>query len=367
MNPIYPRLLDLVDFGEFTTARQAGWINVREHPTMPLLIFNYSKVASYTPEALANPAVRICRGLVEHVPTGHVVARPWSKFFNYGDPMAGELDLHALVEVTDKSDGSLGILVPTDRNHYIVATRGSFISDQAIHATEVWKLRYEATWIPDRMWTFLFEIVYPDNRIVLDYGSLDDLILLGAVHIETGELAGPEDWGWPGPKAEVFEYATLSEALSVEPRPNSEGMVVRFIEHNRLVKIKQDDYVALHKIVTGLNERVVWEQGYGVGVLNELLGSLPDELYSWTRGVHDDLLARQSQIAQQAHRQYAHIFESATDRKSFALLATAQIEDRLVLACVFSLLDGRDILPMIWKSLKPSGATRPFEQSEDVA
>jgi RNA ligase len=161
---------------------------------------------------------------------------------------------------------------------------------------------------------------------------------------------------------------TLTEALHAPVRPNAEGLVVRYLESPKLVKIKQADYVALHKIVTGLNERVVWEQGYeGYGVLNELLGSLPDELYSWTRGVHDDLLARQSRIAHQAHREYAHIFESATDRKSFALLATSKIEDRLVLACVFSLLDGRDILPMIWKSLKPSGATRPFEQSEDVA
>jgi putative RNA ligase len=39
--------------------------------------------------------------------------------------------------------------------------------------------------------TVLVEIVYPANRIVLDYGGLDDLILLGAVDIATGRTFGP--------------------------------------------------------------------------------------------------------------------------------------------------------------------------------
>ena len=34
-----------------------------------------------------------------------------------------------------------------------------------------------------RSWTYLYEIVYPENRIVLNYRGLHDLILLGAVDI----------------------------------------------------------------------------------------------------------------------------------------------------------------------------------------
>jgi RNA ligase len=360
------RLIDLFDFSDYTRARNAGWINVREHPTLPLLIFNYSKVASYTPEALANPAVRACRGLIEHVPSGRIIARPWPKFFNYGDPMAGKLDMVAPVEVTDKHDGSLGILYPVGQGEHKIATRGSFVSEQAREGSMIWFSRYRHTdWIPDPEWTFLFEIIYPDNRIVLDYGSLKDLILLGAVHIETGEFAGPEGWSWPGPTAEVFMHMTLTEALAAEPRPNAEGLVVRFLEEARLLKIKQNDYVALHKIVTGLNERVVWEQGYGIGALDELLGALPDELHSWTRDVHTNLLADMSQIAQQARKAFAELMPTP-DRKTFALNAIEKTSG-LLRACLFALFDNRDILPMIWKTLKPSGATRPFEQSEDVA
>ena len=42
----------------------------------------------------------------------------------------------------------------------------------------------------DREYTYLFEIIYPSNRIVVDYGSSRRLVLLAAVHTQTGiELA----------------------------------------------------------------------------------------------------------------------------------------------------------------------------------
>ncbi len=34
--------------------------------------------------------------------------------------------------------------------------------------------------------TYLFEIIYPENRIVIDYGDSDDLILLSIINNETG-------------------------------------------------------------------------------------------------------------------------------------------------------------------------------------
>ena len=50
-------------------------------------------------------------------------------------------------------------------------------------------------------------------------------------------------------------------------------------------KIKQDDYVALHRIVTGLSERTVWQHMTDGRPLAELLDGLPDELHTWTRDV----------------------------------------------------------------------------------
>lgn len=58
---------------------------------------------------------------------------------------------------------------------------------------------------------------------------------------------------------ESMNYRSLAEALEAEPRPNAEGLVVFFPDRNERVKVKQDDYVALHRILTGTNARHVWE------------------------------------------------------------------------------------------------------------
>ena len=76
------------------------------------------------------------------------------------------VDLEAAVEVTDKHDGSLGILYPAPDGRNAVATRGAFESAQALHASELYRREYERAWRPESGWTYLWEIVYPANRIV---------------------------------------------------------------------------------------------------------------------------------------------------------------------------------------------------------
>ena len=95
------------------------------------------------------------------------------------------------------------------------------------------------------------------------------------------------DRGAHWPVTDTFAYGTLAAALAAPPRPGAEGLVVRYIEQppQRLVKIKQDDYVALHRIVTGLSERTVWQHMTDGRPLAELLDGLPDELHTWTRDV----------------------------------------------------------------------------------
>ena len=70
-----------------------------------------------------------CRGLIVDERDGGVVARPYRKFFNHDQPDAPPLDVTAPVTVTDKLDGSLGILYREPSGAVAVATRGSFASD----------------------------------------------------------------------------------------------------------------------------------------------------------------------------------------------------------------------------------------------
>lgn len=342
-----------------------GYVRERRHPTLPLAIFNYAEKAAY--ERVWNEVTRACRGLIV-ADDGQVVARPWTKFFNYGQPEAGEMDLNAPVEVTDKLDGSLGVLYPTLGGH-AVATRGSFTSDQAVHATAVYRDRYHGRWDPDPQLTYLFEIVYPSNRIVCDYQGLDDLVLLGAVAIGSGKSNSPrliagED-GWPGPVVGTFPHATLAEALAAPTRRGAEGLVVRYLDRHVTVKLKQPDYVALHKLVTGLNERVVWERLGAGETVADMCASIPDEFHGWVQETARGLFGARDGIIDAARAAFAEMQAdpAITDRKTFAA-AAARSPHR---PWLFLLLDGKHPEPQVWRTLRPRADTAPLNVSEDVA
>lgn len=361
-----PHIHDLFTPEDLTAAVTAKLVNIREGDH-GLDILNYSDTAMWTPGAWDNPAVRQCRGLIVRSDDGEIVARPWAKFFNHGQPEAGELDLDAPVEVTDKLDGSLGILYHAPDGP-AVATRGSFTSDQAVHATKVLRKRYpDIEW--DSVFTPLVEIIYPENRIVCDYGNFDDLVLLGAVCVTDGTYLGPRTIGigWPGPLTETFAYSTLREALAAAPRPGKEGLCVRYLDEPRIVKIKQDDYVRLHRIVTGLSEKSVWQGMVDGQGIDDLLAGIPDELHPWVTKVQGDLAVQVEAIggvSEVMHNAIRLALGRDYERREYADLAKRHPKIRPYL---FNLLDGRDPRPAILKSLRPVGDTRAKPISEDVA
>jgi RNA ligase len=335
-----------------------GYIRVQRHPSLPLLIHNYTEKAQY--EGVWNAATLACRGLVS-TEDGRILARPFAKFFNHGQPGAPALDLDGPVAVTDKADGSLGVLYPAG-DGFAVATRGSFDSVQARHATQVWRQRYAHRFTPPDGLTVLFEIVFPANRIVLDYGDLDDLILLGAVEVASGRSHGPAAVaGWPGPVVESFSYATLAEALAAPPRDNREGLVVHFTDADTRLKIKYSEYVRLHRIVTGLNARVVWES-LVEGRLDELLEPLPDEFHAWAVKVAAELTAQVDALSLEVEREYQRVVAGLPDgwaRKDFAI-AIARSPQR---SCLFLRLDNKDYAPLLWQRVRPAVLDTAWEEA----
>lgn len=329
-----------------------GYVRAQRSPDGTLIIYNYSEKAQF--ERRWSDVTLNCRGLITDI-CNNIVARPFKKFFNFGErPL--EFSTHDPVEVTDKKDGSLGILYRhPNTGDYAIATRGSFISDQAIHGTEIWRERYSHIAQPLKGYTFLFEIVYPKNRIVLDYGDLDDLILLGAVQNDRGFYFGPTEaagmLNWPGPVTEVFEYTTLNDCFKVH-RPNAEGLVIR--SGNRMVKLKQADYVALHKLVTGLNERAVWERLKAGETCASICESLPDEFHGFVKDVSSDLESRFDAIYQSSWEDYVKIKNQLpvdATRKQFAMLAVKTSQPGIM----FNHLDGKPVGDIIWDQIKPRG------------
>jgi RNA ligase len=390
-------LCDLLDTGELAEMLDQGYVRRQEHPSMPLVIYNYTEKAAYDREW--NDVTRQCRGLIVNAMTGAVAARPFPKFFNYGEHDEATLSLDEPVTITDKMDGSLGILYRGTDGKLAIATRGSFASEQAIHATALLRDRYAGAfdyWAADEEFTHLFEIVYPDNRIVVDYGATDDLFYLANVHIASGRTQGPVPGnGWPGPLATVFEGGTLGQALSMEPRPNAEGIVVHYWHSGLRIKIKQDDYVALHRILTMTTARTVWEYlavdacrdlivapkhwgsrlaidparaaeilAVGPDWLAKLTGGVPDEFHGWLRSTISGIAARVDGQRTYLETEAGALREAhGGDRKAFALA----VKDHTDAGALFLLLDGKDITFYLWKAAYPPPEKAWGARSEDVA
>jgi RNA ligase len=328
---------------------EEGYIQVRYHPEFPYAIYCYTKKTMWDREW--NNVTRICRGLIVNEDTSEIIARPFRKFFNYGEPSAPVFGPSDLVEVTDKMDGSLGILYSTPEG-LAMATKGSFTSEQAKWATEHLRAEYGHTeWQPQPGVTYCFEIIYPENRIVLDYGDLEALRLLAIIDNKTGRDADIDMYDDPFAYQDWLGRGTFENMSVGWNRPNKEGVVLRRLSDDERLKIKQEDYIELHKVMTGLNERQLWEWLSEGKNVDDILRDLPEEIHSWAKPamIHlCDLFLNLKMKLRQAWVESRYM-----DRKEFALFNAGK--DPVIKGALFAKYDGNEarVDEILWKALKP--------------
>jgi hypothetical protein len=306
-----------------------GFIAIQKHPTANLYIYNYSAKTQY--DYLWNEITLMCRGLIMN-DEGEIIARPFEKFFNYREK-DHELLPDEPFEVYEKLDGSLGILYWIDDLPYI-ATRGSFTSVQAIEATKILHDKYAHLFVRlDRNNTYLFEIIFPENRIVVNYDELRDLILISIRNISTGQ-----------------DHSKSVVQLQKEQRNNEEGYVLKFASGYR-VKIKFDDYVRLHRIVTQVSNIVIWEYLSEGKSITDFIEHVPDEFYNWVQITVKVLQTNYDKILQQCQNDYR---ELATQKDTAFYFQTCTYPSIL-----FAMYNKKRYEPIIWKQVKPI-FTKPF-------
>jgi RNA ligase len=292
-----------------------------------------------------------CRGLIVKA-DGTVVARPFKKFLNI-EQYQGEIPLEPFT-VTEKVDGSLGVLYFAGGRPFI-ATRGSFVSEQAVKGNELLRQYDGFAFDPD--YTYLFEIIYPGNRVVVDYGSQEMLVLLAVIETETGrelDLRGQE---WPFPVVRQYDgIRDIGQLKSLE-EPNREGFVVRFESGLRL-KVKFAEYLRLHRILTRVTVRTIWEMMRDGKSLDVLLERVPDEFYGWVSETRADLLRQYAEVEEQAREIYEGVKDLPTRKEQAAAIGKQRYG-----AIAFRMLDGKSYTESIWRMLKPQ-AERPFREDE---
>ncbi|MFH8926939.1 RNA ligase [Streptomyces pristinaespiralis] len=401
MSQAYATLHELLPPDELAAALAAGHVTRKRHPELPLSLYTYTRTCQY--ERVWNRVTMRCRGLVVDDATGEIVALPLPKFFNVGEHRAGQPYAPALpdepFEVYDKVDGSLAVVF-----HYAgrwrVASKGSFISTQAVWAQRLLDDSDTSALTPGV--TYLAEILYPQNRIVVDYGDRRDLVLLAAFAKNGAEIALAEagaDWRGIGSVVTVWPAMPLAELLALAEGnrlpggrtatgTDAEGFVLRFASGVR-AKAKLSEYVRLHKVLTGVTERDIWRshgiqrfaglpvkrvaQALGCEVadlaasegkpLDALLEQVPDEFDAWVREVItriDKDVADRERAIDEAYRSLAPL---AADRGAFAR-AVKSLPDSTVRSAMFLRLDGRPTELLTYRSVRPATAD-PFQTDEE--
>jgi len=335
-------------------------VTVRFHPRAPLAIYNYGRRAQFE-NIWDNVTVR-CRGLIVDQKMGDVIARPFEKFFNLGHQGRPETNFENLPseepEVTEKMDGSLGIYYRYGDLSGI-ASRGSFDSEQALWATQWYKIHLIDSQWPETF-TPLFKIVYPGNRIVVKY-DWEGLILLGMVEKESGrELYHRHLVGY-GQKNNCRVVPLFNKSIAdcrTEEQNNAEGYVATW-NHGLprpplKIKIKFIEYRRLHRLMTGRSPKEIWRMLKDGEVFD---ADVPEHYAEWLRGWRELLLGEYYRLETKAKNIYdtCDLEKDGQNKDSRRKLAEYfnRVEHREVNGVLFKMLDGESYQEIIWKLIKP--------------
>lgn len=342
-----------------------GLVLKNNHPTLPIAIYNYSRETQY--ESKWDYITLMCRGLVLDN-EGNVIAKAFNKFFNLEEHKPEEIPNEPF-EVYEKLDGSLGILFHYN-GEWVLATKGSFTSDQSVRGLEMLK-KYDYERLISGF-TYLFEIIYDENRIVCQY-NYEDLILLSVFDNSDGsEINIHKDilpnnnrvknvcqnigFNFVKKYDGIRDFSELKSKISND----AEGYVIRF-ENGFRMKIKGEEYVRLHKILTSFSNVDIWEYLKDGKPLNNLLHRVPDEFDLWVKNTVQKI----EDEYQTLEKEYKSIFKvlmrspDSETKKGFAELAKRYKHPSIL----FKMFDGKDYSDYIWKQIRPV-YSRPFWQKE---
>ena len=362
------KLDDLFSLADFDEMRQAGFVKVQRHPQF----FNELAIANYTHKTQEhyhwNDVTEQCRGLIFNPTTYDIVARPFRKFYNYDEARAPKIDGGQRVVAFDKIDGSLGILYRTPDGEAAIATRGSFTSDQALWATEWIRAdaeRYAVFQENAVDWSFyitdLFEIVYPENRIVVSY-DYEGLVYLASVDVQTGRSDhGGDVYAEVCQVTTPLYYGNFGGLFAKEERENAEGFGVYANDTTgqKMVKVKYEEYVRLHRIVSNLTPKSVWEAMTGpyMNEVDDLVAEIPEEHEKWVREVAQGLFGEYMSLSVLTNELYQQTAKLET-RKDKALFVQQSGYPKPVQSAFFAGLDGKSYVGILWNAVKPKGDSK---------
>ena len=353
-----------------------GLVDVRHHESFPLNIYSYSRKCQH--EDHWDSVTTKCRGIVVNRETGEIVARPFEKFFNYGQKVdsMGEAPMFLSNDkpvMWEKVDGFMCTLYRWEGKPYI-ASKGSFDSPHAKWATAWYRDHVKDMWPSG--WTPVFEGITPNLRIVIDYGKVERMVLLAVINNETGAEVGrdtlailAEANGITVPKRHAMSLDT-AVSMTLGDSQNEEGFVATWpttYGPPYRLKLKYVEYLRLHRLATAFSPKRVLEalaNGWD-SVLDDAINNSPQHISHFIRKWRFALEEEKNRLLNQAAKIFDEVDGRVTQemgtpstaadfillRKKFAAEFTAP-GNKLYSGILFAMLDGKDVNQVIWKMMK---------------
>lgn len=236
---------------------------------------------------------RECRSIVINVVSDEIAILPFNKFFNINELDETNIDvvkermLNAKsIEITDKLDGSMQCGRFYNNKIIMSGSKSLSVNDSWRLADGYKMLTTNENYVqmlaenPDL--TFIFEYLsYEDSHVVIysedDYG----LHLIGVRNTITGELYSYQvmlDYAkkYNVKTTTLFVDKTLDEimeSLDDYKSNEKEGFVLNI--DNFMVKIKYNDYVAMHKILSQISSINLIIKAIGDGIFDDFISKIP--------------------------------------------------------------------------------------------
>ena len=307
------------------------FISARKHPHLDLWIYNYTPKCQYN--RAWNEITTKCRGLIMNS-NDKIIANPFPKFFNLGEEgMTMENLPSEIPQITEKLSGSLGVLY-NNMNSPAISTRGSFESPMAIWGTNwLFERGFEMNDFK-KEYTYLFEIIYEENKIICDY-KFEELVLLAVRHTISGDEINHVEEAKRLDITHVKGFnLSLNEAITMLDSMRGrvqEGFVVKYNNGLR-VKLKCEDYIRIHRIISGFSRKHIIEAMENGNSM--FLNELPDELHNEAKAIINEIEEKQKMIMKSAKATVEEAKKLKTRKEQALLILKSKYS-----GVVFPLLD----------------------------
>jgi hypothetical protein len=330
-----------VDLKKYFELMDEGLVYIKKHPQYPLFLLNYTPRTQYS-QKWCKELVH-ARGLVVGE-DGKILARPLPKFFNHYEINDLEELRDDEYEVYEKIDGSLVIMFYYE-NQAIFYTRGSFISEQAVKGEEIFRGKYNHTLV-NKECTYCFEVIYPQNKIVVNYDDLEDLFLISITNTSSGEEINIDECDFK--TVNKLDMKSVHAFLSGCEEVNKEGYVVKYTKgftKPLRVKYKFDTYVEKHK-GKSLSEAMIKQSMKKMKTIN--LDNIPDECYEEVKKIKNEMEDEFHSQRIKIEKQYLRIVTQTNISPRDIIEEIKQSEHSSIL---FAIHRKKPYDSLVWKSL----------------